>query len=178
MSTFRFPNPRWACLCLATALIPLAAGCDSGSPAAPSTPAASVPGASTNPAPTSAAASLIVDSFEIEPWPGAVNSAGSYSYLPTVVLREVGGKSAAHLRSLTFSLPNRATEVIDTGCLPTTQSRVVPAGQNWDTSEVYLYCLGLECSTNLAGASVKVVVAYTDDQGVSGQVESTVTVEN
>jgi hypothetical protein len=178
LAAHRIMRSACACLWLATLMAPLAAACDrAASPAVPSTAAPSAAAAPVPP--TAGSASLVIESFKVEPWPSGPTSDGWYFYLPTVVLREVGGKSAARLSALEFGLPNGDKNLISAaGCLLTNESRVVQAGQSWNSSQVYLYCLDLDSKTSLAGKSVTLTIRFKDENSVDGAVQGRTTVEN
>ncbi len=138
------------------------------------------PSPSSIPAPRStrqSAATLTISSFEVN---AAGSSSGAYYYRPTMVLVETSGKSAATLQSIAFTSPAgnlvvAANYPAGQGCFLTSQSRTVPAGQSWDITSVYYYCLDIG-PFNLEGAQVRVTVNFADDQGRPGTVTGTTTV--
>jgi hypothetical protein len=143
----------------------------SAAPSAPPDPA---------PAPVPSAASLVVSSFKLTF--GEVFER-SYWYRPAMTLTETSGKSAAMLRSISFSFGNGGSVVVANdaapgkGCFLTDESKVVRAGASWDLASVYWYCLDIDSPADLSGGQISVTVSFTDEDGHVGIAKGTAIVK-
>ena len=158
----------------AAAVLVFAAGCGPESPASSATPASPASPSGVAPVAGTPAAALAISAFEVQ-FSGIYR--GVYTYAPKITLTEKSGTSAATVTRILLFLPNGDTDVIDgAGCGARDKTWTVPSGGTWNEDSVAYYCLDIGSSIDLAGSQVGLMVTFSDERGVAGQVSGSAAV--